>query len=322
MHIHRGKSTEGAAASVAASSSSMPGAFDAEPQGKHRPGPRLAPPIECWECHLLSIGVGMCHHRKALLSDDEDYSEAVSDEDEDEHGVESSADSVGGIHHPISSDEVADRTPSPQSEHSSALWVGVSPGSSFLADNTSALRTPTPPPSPELPPALPHAQHAAHTEPVAVPVVQPQHVAQALPVAQPQLVPHVVPVVQPQPIAQPVLAVQPAANVAHVQAAALVPAVHAVQPLPAGNRRVLVDAHLATNGIVAHYDPNDPTFTGRWYVVTRGRIVGVFRRQGPASHAVNGFAGQNWFHARPYDEACEAFYDCALAGAVSNQPSA
>ncbi|TFK77904.1 hypothetical protein K466DRAFT_607551, partial [Polyporus arcularius HHB13444] len=100
------------------------------------------------------------------------------------------------------------------------------------------------------------------------------------------------------------------------------------QPLPAAQvnvanaaTRAAVDIVLAAHDIVAHYDPDDPMYTGSWYVVTRGRTVGIFRRQSPASTATLGFSGQNWSRARSYQQAELEFYDCALHGGVTNQPT-
>ncbi|KAI0685038.1 hypothetical protein C8T65DRAFT_748291 [Cerioporus squamosus] len=348
MHIRHGKHVEHAATPAAAPSTSMPGDFDTASEGNNS---RLRAEIVCYECHLLSLG-RRCVHCTATSSDDEVYSEARSVDDGD-----NGQGSVGSLQGMTHQEEVAHRSLSPASEHSSALWVGVSPGSSFLADNTSGMRTPTPPPDTQLPSlATPvaHAHAAIQTVPAVQPVAHAQAIrttplqpaaAQAIPTMQPaahaqpivQPVAHAQPVVPAQPVVQPVVqlaahaqpaaaaqaapAIQPAAHapvvpavqpVAHAQAVAVTPLLPAGQAQVPPNQRAQADARLAQNNVVAHYDPNDPMFTGKWYVVTRGRTVSVFRHQGPANTSVNGFRGQNRFHAKPYEAACKEFYSCVF----------
>ncbi len=88
------------------------------------------------------------------------------------------------------------------------------------------------------------------------------------------------------PVAQTALPVAPVpapdAPVAQTALPAALPAAAPAAPAAAPvapPTREQADAYLATQGIVAHYDPDEPGYTGRWYVVTRGRTVGVFRNQ-------------------------------------------
>ncbi len=43
--------------------------------------------------------------------------------------------------------------------------------------------------------------------------------------------------------------------------------------------------------------------------------------RGTAGGATLGFSGQNWFKARTYDIAVEAFYQSVVAGGVTDQPT-
>lgn len=91
--------------------------------------------------------------------------------------------------------------------------------------------------------------------------VQQQPAVEAQPVAPAE--------VEPTVTAQPAAAAQPAAQVQPTAAA----------QAAAAAMRANVDAALGPYNIVPRYDHDDPTYLGSWYVVTRGRTVGVFRHQ-------------------------------------------
>ncbi len=138
---------------------------------------------------------------------------------------------------------------------------------------------------------LAHAQHVA--QPAAAPAPQPaaapapQHVAPALapqhvaPALAPQ---HVAPALAPQHVAQPAPAPAVLPAVAGVGAATVHPVANhpaSLQLVPGTTDTVydVATRNLDARGITAHYDLDDPNYLGYWYLVTRGRRVGVFRSQ-------------------------------------------
>ena len=240
----------------------------------------------------------ICHHRAAALVDNEVYGEPASEVEgelddtdislaslvgydsegsiDDSEG--SAADAAGP--HQIQQEEVTASPISPNSDHSSALWVGVSPGSSFLLDHPELMRDTMPPREAVAEVALAQPVTTVQPDPQAAPqlafvIPQPPGVSSVPPGLPP---PPGVTATSPPPGApststQSIPAVQPTL-------AMLPPPTAQAQPAPQPDAtRTLVNAHLAQYNILPHYDPNDPTHIGPWYVVTRGRTVGVFQDQ-------------------------------------------
>ncbi|KAI0693245.1 hypothetical protein C8T65DRAFT_744787 [Cerioporus squamosus] len=265
--------------------------------------------IKCWECHRLSLGMGVCVHLAGADSDDD----AASHADSGDVVME-------GTTHQITPEDVHDYDFEGTGPYV-AIGPRIYPSSVQAPTNIGA-------PMPPAPTITRGQQAVAQAQITAAPVAAQPYVAvtqvqRAVQTAAARVQPATAAV---QPVLQPAaaaveLVVQPTVQPAAVQPATVQPAAAqpaAVQPAaaqPAGAQRrphnvtgAQVAAILAEQNIVAHYDANDPMFTGKWYVVTRGKTVGVFRNQGTANATTNGFGGQNWFRVKPYESALDAFY--------------
>ena len=181
--------------------------------------------------------------------------------------------------HQIQQEEVTTGPMSPYSDRSSALWVGVSPGSSFIVDHPELMHD-----APSLPEAVAgaaSAQPVTTVQPDLQAVPQLAFVLPQLPAAS-SLPPGLPPPPGVTATSPPPIPGTPSASTHPVPAAVQPTLAAAAQAQPALQphaTRTLVNAHLAQYDIFPHYDPNDPTHIGPWYVVTRGRTVGVFRDQ-------------------------------------------
>ncbi|RDX41716.1 hypothetical protein OH76DRAFT_1489282 [Lentinus brumalis] len=290
MYISPGQAVEGAATTAAASSNATSGGLDTSSEDA-----TIRRQIHCGECLRNSLSEEGCLHRTAATVGQNVLNEAQSEpEREDANNTRVSITTgwtfcdgdvgkTGDNDQQVRPEDCYDLRGLP-----SDIWVKMTSRTSFLLDHSV----------PAVPLAMPPVPAAPAPADVAQPA--PADVAQPAPAA----------VAQPAPIA----VAQPAPAAVAQPAPALVVQVDAAT-------RAAVDARLAMVNIVANYDPNEPLFAGYWYIVTRGRTVGLFRQQATANAVTMAFSGHNWTRIRGYENALRAFYDCALKGGVTDQPA-